>query len=265
MFRVLLAFVVCSISCLSASAQGLIWSLPEDGRYVTYRGTYTQLDVQASTQNEDVTSEWRRELTIKSVGTATENFQGMQTACRWVEFSLINGHPQDAQLVPGPVGEVIYKVLIPESAVIGKVEDENGLYVSYLPIVRGYRKIGDAEPMELSTGVLQVYPMITLLMHYREMTSEGNENPDTNVAQSAEKFTASKVIENVSTRINNNATLWKSDEVPFGLVKWTVTQVRERKADTDPRSTFSKTSEVTVSMTAEEVGNNAQSDLPDNN
>lgn len=263
MFRLTLATLVCSFCSLPASAQGLIWSLPQDGQYVTYNGTYTQVDIQASTQNEDVTSEWKRQLTIRSVGTSTEEFQGAQTPCRWVEFSLINGNPADAQLDPGPIGAMVYKVLIPESAVIGKVQDENGLYVSYLPVVRGYRKVGDEEPVTLSTGVLQVYPLVTLLMHYREMTAEGSEDPGSNVVQSAEKFTASKVIESVSTRIDNKATLWMSDQVPFGLAKWTVIQVRERKADTDPRTAFTKTSEVTVTMTAEQIGDNAQSDLPD--
>lgn len=265
MFRLALATLVCSIFSLTASAQGLIWSLPEDGQSVTYRGTYTQLDVQANTQNEDVTSEWKRQLTIRSVGTSTEDYQGTQTACRWVEFSLINGNAADAQLVPGPVGEVLYKVLIPESAVIGKVQDDNGLYVSFLPIVRGYRKIGDEEPVPLRTKVLQVYPMVTLLMHYRDMTSEGDEDPGSNVVQSAKKFSATKVIENLSTRIDNKATLWMNDQVPFGLARWTVVQVREEKADTDPRTAFTKTSEVTVNMLVEEVGQNAQSDLPDHN
>jgi hypothetical protein len=113
--------------------------------------------------------------------------------------------------------------------------------------------------------VLQVYPMITLLMHYREMASEGTADTGSNVVQSAEKLSASKVIENLSTRIDNKATLWKSDEVHFGLAKWSVIQVRERKADTDPRTAFAKISEVTETMTAEEVGENAQSALPDNN
>jgi len=44
-----------------------------------------------------------------------------------------------------------------------------------------------------------------------------------------------------------------------------VTQVREKKASTEPRSTFVKASEVKTSMTLDQLGDGAQTDLPDNN
>lgn len=264
MFRLILAGLICSLSCVSASAQGLIWSLPEDGRYVTYSGSYQLTDVQAGTKNEDVNTSWERSLTIKSVGSADADFKGKSTNCRWIEFKLIDAKTEDDQPVPGPVGEVIYKVLIPESGVVGNVEDANKLFVNHIPIVRGYRKIGAGQVEPISTGALQVYPVLTLLMHYREVTSEGDENVNVNNIQTAEKLTAEKTVESREIRIINKATMWRSNEVPFGLVKWDVAQVREQKSVTDPRSNFSKISEVKTSMLLNESGDGAQSDLPDN-
>ncbi|MBD3673224.1 MAG: hypothetical protein HUJ26_06820 [Planctomycetaceae bacterium] len=265
MFRLILAGLICSFSCLSASAQGLIWSLPEDGQYVTYTGSYTLTDVQEGTKNEDINTSWERVLTIKSVGKADADYQGESTACRWVEFKLIDAKTEDTQLVAGPVGEVIYKVLIPESGVVGSVTDANDLFVNHIPIVRGYRKVGAGQVETLPAGALQVYPVLTLLMHYREVTSEGDENVDAPNIQTAEKLTAKKTIESREIRIINNALMWRNTKIPFGLVKWEVTQVREKKAATEPRSNFTKISEVKTTMTLDATGDGAQSDLPDNN
>jgi len=265
MFRVIVAGLICSLSCLSASAQGLIWSLPEDGKFATYSGMYTLNDVQTGTKNEDIATSWKRQLTIKSVGTADADFQGASTTCRWVEFKLIDAKTEDTKLVAGPVGEVIYKVLIPESGVVGKVLDDKNLFVNHIPIIRGYRKVGAGEVETLPAGALQVYPVLTLLMHYREITSEGDDNVQVGGVQTAEKLSGKETLESRELRIINNATLWRNTDVPFGLVKWEVTQVREKKASTEPRSTFVKASEVKTSMTLDQLGDGAQTDLPDNN
>lgn len=265
MFRLILAGLICSFSFVSASAQGLIWSLPEDGQYVTYSGSYTLTDIQVGTKNEDINTAWERVLTIKSVGKQNASYKGADTACRWVEFKLIDAKTEDAQLVAGPTGEVIYKVLIPETGLVGDVKDVNQLFVNHIPIVKGWRKVGEGDVEPIDAGALQVYPVLTLLMHYREVTPEGNENVDAGGVQTAEKLTAAKTIESREIRIINNSTMWRSSEVPFGLVKWEVTQVREEKAATAPRSDFLKISEVKTSMTLEEKGDGAQSDLPDNN
>lgn len=265
MRRLFLALILTSLTSAAASAQGLVWSLPADGSWVRYEGEYEQTEVQDSTGKDPVVSTWTRRLEIKSVGTVDADFNGTQTACRWVEFKLIDGKTKDAELVPGPAGEVIYKVLIPESSVNGTVTDEANIHVSFLPIVKGYRRIGQSQPEVLNSRVLQVYPALTLLMHYRELTSEGMEDPGSPEANSAEKLAAETTLENKFDRIVNTATLWRSNDVPFGLAKWQVTQVREEKPPASPRTDFKKITEVRVTMTAQQSGNGALSDLPDQN
>ena len=52
----------------SASAQGLLWSLPEDGTWVRFEGKLTQTQVNPDAANNQPI-EWLRHVTIKSVGT----------------------------------------------------------------------------------------------------------------------------------------------------------------------------------------------------
>lgn len=249
---------------IPAGAQGLLWNLPEDGTLIRYSGEYIQIDSQIGTGNTAVTSTWSRELTIKSVGKTEEMYQGKPTACRWIEFKLVDGK-KNPDLVPGPAGVRIYKVLIPEESITGKLYNENNIHQSMIPIVRGYRQLGSLDIEEIKSGALQVYPTLTLLMHYQTMTSEGMSDPESAAAVSAEKFTAEETIGNKTTKIENTATLWRNDDVPFGLAKWTVKQIRYRKAELAPVDDFQKTSEVNVTMTAQAPADGAQSDLADSN
>ena len=260
---ILICLTICS-SAVPATAQGLLWNLPADGTLIRYTGEYSQTDVQNGTGNNDVVSTWSRELTIKSVGQVEETFHGKPTACRWIEFKLVDGQ-KNPDLIPGPAGTRIYKVLIPEESITGKLFNENNIHNAMLPIVRGYRQLGARDVEELKSGVLQVYPTLTVLMHYQSMTSEGMSDPESAAAVSAEKFTAQETIGNRTTKIENTATLWRNDDVPFGLVKWTVKQIRFQKAELESVDEFIKTSEVNVTMTAQSPTDGAQSDLADSN
>lgn len=286
MRRLFAAGVLTCWMTLSAAAQGLVWSLPADGAWVLFQGEYTQTDIGGraadETNKKDVETTWNRELTIKSVGVEQAEYEGETTACRWIEFVLIDSKPdQDGRPVPGPAGKVIYKVLVPEKAILGKPHDDRGVFNEYLPIVRGVRKVGNLPETPLDGGVLQFYPALTLLMPYREYQSAGSENPDSPLADSADKLTAELSIESrgvrlkpqeagdapllqipYSTRVVNKATLWRTDSVPFGLAGWEVTQARSRKGTNAPRSDFVETSRVVSKMVARDSGTDAQSELP---
>ncbi len=71
MFRsTLIAAAVCLIAPLaSAQAQGLIWKLPEqDGEWIRYEGTVSQIEARPESAEGNMTIEWVKHVTIKSVG-----------------------------------------------------------------------------------------------------------------------------------------------------------------------------------------------------
>ena len=246
-------------------AQGLLWSLPPDGSWVRYEGEYTQVNERPDQVAGAETLTWRRRLEIKSVGQETVDQDGQTIPARWIEFKSVTGNVKNGMIVPGPGGERIYKVLVPESAVTGKIADEANIPVAYLPIVRGWQKLGEGEPTPIESGVLQVYPVLTLIGPYRDLeaVSEQAEDPMTNLQQpvTATTYQGELVMENRVTRTTNRGELWRTDEVPFGLARWRVELVREEKKSNEPRTEFEKTSTITVDMKAQATGSDAQSDL----
>lgn len=267
MFRTLLlpAVLICVSPTQNASAQGLIWNLPEDGSLVHYEGTYRQVEAQPGSSEGNLEMEWIRHLTIKSVGREDAEYRGTTVPCRWIEMKLQTGRVKDGLIATGTVGERIYKVLVPESAIIGQTRDSQGLPVSYLPIVRGYRKTNDKDPTpkEITSKVLQIYPIISLVRHYRDMTR--SDIPElVQVGQEdvqATKLTGSFEQESLNDRVLHESTLYLSDSVPFGLAKWTVKVTQEAKGEVEPRTEFKFVSEITVDMTARRIEGNARSEL----
>ena len=76
-----LAFLLASPAILSA--QGLIWSLPEqEGTWVRYEGEYKQVEFRPGVATGDQVFTWRRNVTIKSLVTPaehkTENYRAKQ-------------------------------------------------------------------------------------------------------------------------------------------------------------------------------------------
>jgi len=267
MFRTvpLLAALVCLVVLQSASAQGIIWKLPEDGSLVHYEGTYRQIEAQPGSSEGNLEMEWIRHLTIKSVGKEDAEYRSKTVPCRWIEMKLQTGRVKDGLIATGTVGERIYKVLVPESAVIGQTRDSEGLPVTYLPIVRGYRKTNtkDATPKEITSKVLQIYPIISLVRHYRDMT-RGNVPESVLVGQEevdATKLTGNFEQESLNDRVLHESSLYLSEAVPFGLAKWSVKITQEAKGEVESRSEFQFVSEITVDMTARRIEGNARSEL----
>ncbi len=244
-------------------AQGLIWSLPADGTQVRFEGTVRQVIYRPQNLNGDLELEWIRHLTIKSVGRESAEYDGREVSCRWIEIKATTGTSAGG-LVPGPVGERIYKVLIPEESVIGVTHDDKNIPVSFLPIVKGYKKIGEAPTMEIQGNLLQVYPLLTMLPHYRtlEQANALGEDPGIRLGPvTAKQLRGQKVMESRSSRSTSESQLWLSDDVPFGIAKWTIRQSREKKGNSETRDNFSIYSATNVEMEAHEVTNDAQSEL----
>lgn len=268
MFRsTLIAAAVCLIAPLaSAQAQGLIWKLPEqDGEWIRYEGTVSQIEARPESAEGNMTIEWVKHVTIKSVGKKDGEYRGETTPCRWIEIKVQTGKTSAAGVNTGSVGERIYKVLVPEKEVVGHWEDSEGLPVSYLPIVEGYRKTNDKDPMprEITSGILQIYPVVAMIRHYKTMKPSDVDEVVRVGQQDVATKTLSGTIELESRRVRvlHETTLYRSDEMPFGLARWTVKMTEENKGEVAQRSEYQFASEVTIDMTAREIGTDARSEL----
>ena len=132
--------------------------------------------------------------------------------------------------------------------------------------VMGIKKIGDGSPEPITTGVLQVYSMISHLCHYKNVVLLSANEPSVTISGielKQKKYKAEKTMESRMFRSTNTAEIWSSDDSPFGLVKWNVTLVREEKNQVEKRDKFKIVSKITVSMVLRQIREDAQSELPD--
>jgi len=246
-----------------ASAQGLIWNLPEDGTEVVYGGTLTQTDTRPGGQETEMS--WDSRLVVRSVGTQDVQYRGETVPGRWIEFELATGKAAEQGIDPGPAGARVYKVLVAEPAVTGKPADERGIPASFLPIVEGYVKVADQPPQKLATTAFEVYPTLSLLMNYKpnELTqeAEGQETEAPAGRFEATQYAAKAAIESPSGKVDNTATLLVSPDMPFGPVRWTATAVRSTKDPNQPRDAYAEASRVESQMEAKQINKNARSVL----
>ena len=262
--RLAIALSIVAVSWIGApraSAQGLIFNLPEDGTAVEYEGTLTQ-----ATSAEDQTPlTWTNELSIKSVGREDAEFEGKVQPCRWIEIKTLTGKSGAAGIDPGPVGARIYKVLVPESKIIAEPVDADGIPNDMLPIVRGFRRLGEEAVKEITTPALRVYPTISLLTNYSNPeVIATNDVPE--IILQGQQITAKRmkgefVMERAESKSTNEGEFWVSTEVPFGLARWVVSVTREEKESTAPRSEFHVVNVVSVDMKLKRIRENAESEL----
>ena len=256
----LVAFAICHSQSHQSLAQGLVWSLPEDTSYVRYEGEYKETIFRPENVNGDLSLSWRRSLTIRSVGKLTADYKGEQLPCRWLEFEMSTGREVAGRIAAGPGGYGIIKVLVPEKFITGKSRDQNNIPVEYIPIVKGYRKIDDNPVETLNGGILQLYPMFSLLRNYTDVKDAGQENLELNqINYTCTKNTAKLSFESPVSRSTHEATMWQSADAKFGLAKWQVKIEREKKDGTAARGDFRPESEITVKMEAVEQGDGDQS------
>ena len=198
-------------------AQGLILNLPKDGAWVRFEGTVKQVEFRPEAPEGDISMEWIEHLTLKSVGQEEAVYNGKKVPCRWVEIKVLTGKPSESGVETGPVGERIYKILVPEVRVVGAVADAEKIPFSFLDIVKGYRKIaGNVTPIPLAgggEGAFQAYPLVGPLMHFDTIEPAGGDEQVQvpGGAIKAKKFKARRVIESPTVRTTCEAEFWRSD------------------------------------------------------
>lgn len=254
-----------------ADAQGLIWSLPEPGQWVRFEGDYKETEFRPDAAEGDLEMQWDRHLTLKCLARAEGEFEGEKQPCLWIELVVVTGETDEGIIDPGPAGRRIYKVLVPESftktttiTAEGAVIDKHQIPVSRIPIVEGWRKIGDGQTLQIKSNVLEVYPVISLLENYETLkkTSDQPVDPETQLqGVTAKKYTGTIKRESPLNRSESQAELWLSDGVPFGVARWSVTVIREVKDRAQPRSAFKRAARFSVEMKAAEKGDDAQTEL----
>ena len=163
-----LAAAAAVVACAAASAApaiagGLVWNLPDPGKEARYEGAVTQTLTGRDNQQTEIAR--LRRVTVRSLEPATGTFRGEDVPARWLEFVTETGTPGERGLDPGPVGRVIYKILVPEAAVTGELEDDAGIPYAFLPVLKGWRQAGDGEPTELGPA-FRAYPTVCLLTEF---------------------------------------------------------------------------------------------------
>ena len=257
----------------TASAQVLIWSLPkEDGTWVRLEGAYKQTRARANAAAGDEMLEWRSELTISSVGSETAEFSDKdseakdrtrEVPCRWVEFKSVT-RPNGLDKQVGPAETIVYKVLIPEEAVIGATADKDGIPVTFLPIVKGWRKVGQRDAEAVTEKALAVYPTISLVTYYPDLkpaADEAEQVPIGGETVAARLYRGSRVFKNPTSRSTNAAALWRSDDVPFGLARLQLTLTLEKKELAASADEFKQASLIELEMAVVATGTDARSEL----
>lgn len=260
----IMAVAIClalSFGSGTVAAQGLILNLPEDGMSVEYEGTMTQ----ASGPDDQAPLSWTCELIIKSVGREDAEFEGKVQPCRWVEIKTLTGKAGEAGIDPGPVGARLYKILIPESKVIDQWQDSEGIPNDMLPIVRGFRRLGEDAAKPITTPAIRFYPTMTLLTSYKNPeTIATADTPEVLIQDeniTARRMKGTLVMESQKTRSVNEGEYWVSEEVPFGLARWVVTVTTYEKDSSAPVSEFRPVVIKKVDMKLRRKRENAESEL----
>jgi len=246
----------------TVQAQGLIWQVPEAGTWVRYTGDYRQVTAQPLSAEGDLTLQWQRVVELRCLSKVEAEYRGESVPCVWIELESSTGLQVDGQLDAGPGATRIYKLLIPESAIVGKAFFDLEIPQAYLPIVEGYRKIGAGEAEPMAAEAFQSYPVFSQVLINEQATLSGQESAQAITGTyEADLIENTVAIENSSERTTNETRLWISEEVPFGPVKWTVRVTRESKTLVDTRDLFKQVTEINIQMQAAQTGTDAVSKL----
>ncbi|MCH2210159.1 MAG: hypothetical protein MK110_02580 [Fuerstiella sp.] len=245
--------------------QGLIFSLPEDGSGVEYEGTVIQETVRPDLQDGREILTWSRELSIKSVGREHTEYNGELQPCRWIEIKVVTGTSGATGIDAGPVGARIYKVLVPENKVMSLAVDGESIPNAVLPIVKGFRRLGEEQVEQINSHGLVVYPTLCLLANY-ESPTEISESETVDSVSGQENFDSrhmkgETIRERPDSRSTNTGEFWVSQDVPFGLAGWSVRVVRELKGSTEERTKFRQISSINSEMKVQNILEAAESEL----
>ncbi len=253
------------LAATEARAEGVIWQLPSDGTWVRLEGTYAQTEIRptSATGKLEITP-WIERVLISSVGEEMAEYQGEMVPCRWLEIKIERGREREGKIDTGLTGLQIYKVLVPEARVLYESLDAEGVPVSFLPIIKGFRKMGKADAKPMTEPALQLYPLAILAGYYREENiTASDEDPDVKIsAVKADKIEMKTTIERRSSRTVQETTIWRSKDVPFGIARYAAKITREIKDDGQSRDDFKPMSEIEVNLKAQETGTDAKSEIP---
>lgn len=229
-----------SISAGTALADGIVFQLPKDGKWVRYQVQGMEVDARSADKEK-----YQGSLTVSSVG--TENVQ--EEKCRWIEFrhtwqNTTRGDKDDRVR--------ILKCLVPEKH-LGKGKQ------AAKHVIRGWRSNylgsqGKGTPYRLrrSDGTIRLgQPTSTLL---QGPTKQDQKLEAKLISTKAGKFKCTGVRSRFEFRGSRTSavtlTVWLNDAAPFGVVRF---ELEAKEGDGD---------KVTMIGTFEEQGKNATSDLP---
>ncbi len=255
---------LCSLWATVASAQGLVLRLPADGTWVRYEGTYTQTEIRpTSTTGKLEIPAWAEHVTIKSVGSEMADFRGETVPCRWIEIKVERGREADGKIDVGVTGLEIYKVLIPESAVLAEPKSADGVPASFTPVVKGYRQLGKGMPQPIHATALKLYPLAMLLGYCRDFQVEEQDvDPGVSLPDvKANVLAGTATLERPDSQSVLESKVWSSEAVPFGVAAWTSKITRSIKDAQEPRDAFQPRTETVAEMKARATGTDAQSEL----
>lgn len=267
MLRTLLLVVACFVVQTSGVyAQGLLWSLPsEEGTWVRYFGDMKQIQERPDSARGPLEMSWQAELTFKALGTEEGNYKGKTCQCRWLEFKYLVGRQSATGIDAGPYGARIYKVLVPEEAIIGKVADERNIPVIMVPIIKGYSKSGNKPVEPVKEKVLTFYPLLGLFTYYPSLNQQGEAEETISLPQlgdvTARHLTGTEKLQSETSRSINEGEIWVTSEIPFGWASYKAKVIREQKDRLAPLEAFKKNVELQITMSAVEKGEGARSEL----
>ncbi|MFM8727173.1 MAG: hypothetical protein ACKON9_18830, partial [Planctomycetaceae bacterium] len=143
--------------------------------------------------------------------------------------------------------------------------DSAGIPNDMLPIVKGFRRLGEEGVEPIKTSALRFFPTISLLTSYTDPeTVATNEVPETilqGAGISAVHWRGKSVMESQKTRSTNEADYWVSKDVPFGLARWVVTLTTEEKDLAATRGDFRVAVVKKLDMKLRRIRDNAESEL----
>lgn len=247
-------------------AQGLLWSIPEEeGSFVRYFGDLKQIQERPDSARGPLELTWQSELTIKALGSEEGNYKGKTCRCRWLEFKNVVGHQSATGIDAGPYGIRLYKVLVPEEAVIGKPIDDRNIPVIMVPILKGYQKSGNKPVQPVKEKVLTFYPMLGLFTYYPSLKPVGEAEETLSLPQlgdvTTRHYSGTDTLQSMTSRSINEGEIWISSEIPFGWAGYSAKVTREQKDRLAPVDAFKKHSEMQITMSAVEKGTGARSEL----
>lgn len=252
----------CLAVASSANAQGLLWNLPESGTWVRYSGQYRQVTLRPQSEDGDLSLQWQRVLEIRCLNRVQAKYRGKEQPCVWLEFEIVTGQQVDGQLEAGPGAKRQYKILVPESVVLGKETLNADIPQGFIPIVEGYRQMGNGKVEPMPAKVFQIFPVLSQVsINENAKVVAQEEVTVSSGTYQTDRIECSCAIENASSRTSNQTRLWVSEKAPFGPVKWTVRIDREEKNAVDKREQFQKHAEITVQMEAVQTGSDATSKI----